>query len=175
MSSLPDYKSTFPQWSSQDLGRIVDTLDEVAMDFLNVRALTLHNFYLYVIRRVTDFFFCSVLWSTTQPRGFLVCRFLLQAWRSLSFLKRNAHCNTLISRITSLHLHSGTLVTRLTTVLCAASPSSGYPFVFPHKSKIHHHIYLPPFHKYPRGRDFFFLPHFSFSCPIDSLKQLVQL
>ena len=57
MSSLPDYKSTFPQWSSQDLGRIVDTLDDVAMDFLNVRAfLTLHNFYLYVNRRVTDLF-----------------------------------------------------------------------------------------------------------------------
>lgn len=37
MSSLPDYKPTFPQWSSQDLGRIVNTLDEVAMDLLKVR------------------------------------------------------------------------------------------------------------------------------------------
>jgi hypothetical protein len=56
VSSLPDYKSTFPQWSSQDLGRIVDTLDEVAIDFLNVRAFDHNNLYLNVNRRVSDFF-----------------------------------------------------------------------------------------------------------------------
>lgn len=36
VSTLPDYKPTFPQWSSQDLGRIVATLDEVGLDFLKV-------------------------------------------------------------------------------------------------------------------------------------------
>jgi len=39
VSTLPDYKPTFPQWSSQDLGRIVTTLDETGMDLLK-RSLT---------------------------------------------------------------------------------------------------------------------------------------
>ncbi|KAL4255647.1 protein kinase superfamily protein [Pleurotus pulmonarius] len=34
VSALPDYKSTFPQWSSQDLGRIVGTLGEDGLDML---------------------------------------------------------------------------------------------------------------------------------------------
>jgi cyclin-dependent kinase len=34
VSTLPDYKPTFPQWSSQDLGRIVTRLDEAGMDLL---------------------------------------------------------------------------------------------------------------------------------------------
>jgi len=34
VSSLPDYKTTFPQWSRQDLARIVPTLDEVGIDML---------------------------------------------------------------------------------------------------------------------------------------------
>ncbi|KDQ33953.1 hypothetical protein PLEOSDRAFT_185666 [Pleurotus ostreatus PC15] len=34
VSALPDYKSTFPQWSEQDLGRIVSTLDEDGLDML---------------------------------------------------------------------------------------------------------------------------------------------
>lgn len=38
VSNLPDYKATFPQWSKQDLARIVSTLDEVGIDMLAVRA-----------------------------------------------------------------------------------------------------------------------------------------
>lgn len=34
VSSLPDYKTTFPQWSRQDLARIVPMLDENGLDFL---------------------------------------------------------------------------------------------------------------------------------------------
>ncbi|KAG6902147.1 Cyclin-dependent kinase A-1 [Termitomyces sp. Mi166 len=34
VSSLPDYKPTFPQWSRQDLSRIVPTLDELGLDLL---------------------------------------------------------------------------------------------------------------------------------------------
>ena len=36
VSTLPDYKPTFPQWSRQDLARIVTTLDEVGLDLLKV-------------------------------------------------------------------------------------------------------------------------------------------
>jgi len=39
VSGLPDYKSTFPQWSKQDLGRVIKGLDEVGIDFLK-RTLT---------------------------------------------------------------------------------------------------------------------------------------
>jgi len=34
VSTLPDYKPSFPQWSGLDLGRIVTTLDEAGMDLL---------------------------------------------------------------------------------------------------------------------------------------------
>ncbi|KAG6836674.1 Cyclin-dependent kinase A-1 [Arthromyces matolae] len=34
VSSLPDYKPTFPQWSRQDLARIVSTLDDSGLDLL---------------------------------------------------------------------------------------------------------------------------------------------
>jgi len=36
VSSLPDYKPTFPQWSKQDLARIVNTLGEDGLDMLKV-------------------------------------------------------------------------------------------------------------------------------------------
>jgi serine/threonine protein kinase len=36
VSSLPDYKPTFPQWSRQDLARIVTTLGEDGLDMLKV-------------------------------------------------------------------------------------------------------------------------------------------
>jgi len=39
VSSLPDYKPTFPQWSRQDLARIVNTLGEDGLDILK-RTLT---------------------------------------------------------------------------------------------------------------------------------------
>ncbi|KAJ8515453.1 hypothetical protein ONZ45_g4970 [Pleurotus djamor] len=34
VSQLPDYKASFPQWSQQDLSRIVDALDEDGLDML---------------------------------------------------------------------------------------------------------------------------------------------
>ncbi|KAG6919714.1 Cell division control protein 2 [Tephrocybe rancida] len=34
VSTLPDYKPTFPQWSRQDLARVVPTLDENGLDIL---------------------------------------------------------------------------------------------------------------------------------------------
>ncbi|CAA7266738.1 unnamed protein product [Cyclocybe aegerita] len=34
VGSLPDYKTSFPQWSRQDIARIVNTLDEAGLDFL---------------------------------------------------------------------------------------------------------------------------------------------
>lgn len=40
VSSLPDYKPTFPQWSRQDVARIVSTLDENGIDMLMVRELS---------------------------------------------------------------------------------------------------------------------------------------
>ena len=40
VSSLPDYKPTFPQWSRQDVARIVSTLDEAGIDMLKVRELS---------------------------------------------------------------------------------------------------------------------------------------
>jgi cyclin-dependent kinase len=39
VSGLPDYKPTFPQWSKQDMVRIVATLDEAGLDMLR-RTLT---------------------------------------------------------------------------------------------------------------------------------------
>jgi len=39
VSSLPDYKPTFPQWSRQELTRIVPTLDDAGIDMLK-RTLT---------------------------------------------------------------------------------------------------------------------------------------
>ncbi|PPQ65065.1 hypothetical protein CVT26_015761 [Gymnopilus dilepis] len=37
VSGLPDYKPTFPQWSRQDLARVVPALDETGLDMLEVR------------------------------------------------------------------------------------------------------------------------------------------
>lgn len=34
VSSLPDYKPTFPQWSKQELARIIPTLDDAGIDML---------------------------------------------------------------------------------------------------------------------------------------------
>jgi len=39
VGNLPDYKPTFPQWSRQDLARIVTTLDDLGLDLLK-RTLT---------------------------------------------------------------------------------------------------------------------------------------
>jgi cyclin-dependent kinase len=34
VQGLSDYKTTFPQWSSQELARVVPTLDKDGIDFL---------------------------------------------------------------------------------------------------------------------------------------------
>jgi len=39
VSSLPDYKPTFPNWSKQDLATVVPALDEAGLDMLK-RTLT---------------------------------------------------------------------------------------------------------------------------------------
>jgi hypothetical protein len=48
VSSLPDYKSTFPQWSKQDLARVIPTLDDAGIDILKVtrRTLSVHRYIL---------------------------------------------------------------------------------------------------------------------------------
>lgn len=35
---LPDYKPTFPQWSTKDLSGVVPVLDEAGIDILRVRS-----------------------------------------------------------------------------------------------------------------------------------------
>jgi hypothetical protein len=37
IQGLPDYKPTFPQWSQQDLARVVPALDTDGLDMLMVR------------------------------------------------------------------------------------------------------------------------------------------
>ena len=34
VSAMPDYKPTFPQWSRQEIAKIVPTLDDTGLDFL---------------------------------------------------------------------------------------------------------------------------------------------
>lgn len=46
VSSLPDYKPTFPQWSRQDVARIVSTLDEAGIDMLKVWKIIQQSFLL---------------------------------------------------------------------------------------------------------------------------------
>ena len=36
VSSLPDYKPTFPRWSKLDLAKVIPTLDDVGIDMLKV-------------------------------------------------------------------------------------------------------------------------------------------
>lgn len=36
VSTLPDYKSSFPQWAAQDLAQHVEQLDEDGIEFLHV-------------------------------------------------------------------------------------------------------------------------------------------
>ena len=36
VTSLPDYKSTFPKWSKQDIGHVIPALEPDAKDLLSV-------------------------------------------------------------------------------------------------------------------------------------------
>ncbi|KAL0574229.1 Cyclin-dependent kinase catalytic subunit [Marasmius crinis-equi] len=40
VSQLPDYKATFPQWSRQELAKIVPTLDDAGLDMLKTHRIT---------------------------------------------------------------------------------------------------------------------------------------
>ena len=73
VSSLPDYKPTFPQWSRQDVARIVSTLDEAGIDMLKVLELSNPPFFILTTlffsfqrtltydsaKRISGAFFCS--------------------------------------------------------------------------------------------------------------------
>ena len=73
VSSLPDYKPTFPQWSRQDVARIVSTLDETGIDMLKVQKLSNSPPYFILI----TLFFPSVPLRMIPPNVFLVRFFVL--------------------------------------------------------------------------------------------------
>lgn len=73
VSSLPDYKPTFPQWSRQDITRIVSTLDEAGIDMLKVWELS-NPSYLILINLLS---LSSVPLPMILPNVFLVGFFVL--------------------------------------------------------------------------------------------------
>lgn len=46
VTSMPDYKPSFPKWAQQDLAKVVPPLDEDGRDLLGVRALCYPSQYL---------------------------------------------------------------------------------------------------------------------------------
>jgi len=48
---LPDYKPTFPQWSRQDVSRIVPMLDDAGLDMLKVRASLINHHFAVIFPR----------------------------------------------------------------------------------------------------------------------------
>lgn len=55
VSNLPDYKTSFPHWSAEDLGRIVTALDDAGLDLLKVPILMNCICLLLIIRRAGHF------------------------------------------------------------------------------------------------------------------------
>ena len=102
VSSLPDYKPTFPQWSRQDVARIVSTLDEAGIDMLKVRELS----NLPYIILITLFLLSSVPLRMILPNVFLVRFFVLpiQGAIFLFLFKQNERLHILISQIIDLKL-----------------------------------------------------------------------
>ena len=102
VSSLPDYKPTFPQWSRQDIARIVSTLDEAGIDMLKVFKLSNYLFIFMLI----SFFFPSAPLNMILPNVFRVRFFTPHGKRnSLSYLssdQQNERLCTLISQIIDL-------------------------------------------------------------------------
>lgn len=60
VSSLPDYKTSFPKWRPQPLSKIVPQLDHVGLDLLSVRLLSIAYVALDCRRRVADRVYLSV-------------------------------------------------------------------------------------------------------------------
>ena len=97
VSALPDYKPTFPQWSRQDIGRIVSTLDDAAIDMLKVWELVQST-----LIQLSQFFPSAPL-RMILPNVFLVCSFLDKK-SDLSYFRdqQNEHLHILISQIIDL-------------------------------------------------------------------------
>lgn len=57
VAMMPDYKPTFPQWSKQDVAKVVPTLDEAGLDFLK-RTLTYDS-----AKRISGESSSCVLWD----------------------------------------------------------------------------------------------------------------
>ncbi len=43
VTSMPDYKPTFPKWARQDLSKVVPLLDEDGRELLGVRTFVFHS------------------------------------------------------------------------------------------------------------------------------------
>ena len=86
VTGLPDYKTTFPQWSRQDLARVVPTLDYMGLDLLKVRSSLGRPYQELVASPFPDrrpqltLLSVSKRWHTILRNGFLVWSF---AWASL--------------------------------------------------------------------------------------------
>lgn len=57
VTSMPDYKPSFPKWARQDLSKVVPPLDEDGRDLLGVRDLN----------AVLGFFFSKMFWDFLMP------------------------------------------------------------------------------------------------------------
>ena len=100
VSSLPDYKPTFPQWSRQDVARIVTTLDEAGIDMLKVRDLS-NPPYFFIIFCLRFLAYPYVWFCQTS----FWCVSLLFLDKVLSFLlifKQNEHLRIPTSLIIDL-------------------------------------------------------------------------
>jgi cyclin-dependent kinase len=74
VSTLPDYKATFPQWSTKELSGIVPVLDESGIDMLRVCVLPLSCFVISLpvkqtlvydsAKRISGKFFQCLVWLT---------------------------------------------------------------------------------------------------------------
>ena len=81
VSQYPDFKSTFPKWRSQPLGKVVKGLDELGLDLLSVSILFPGHFPLSLIAcksYVDSFFFLHHFnrkcWLMNQTNVFLLVK-----------------------------------------------------------------------------------------------------
>ena len=82
VSSLPDYKPTFPQWSRQDVARIVSTLDDAGIDMLKVRELSNPPCFIFFV--IALFSLSSVPLHMIPPNVFPVRFFVPSLFYSFS-------------------------------------------------------------------------------------------
>lgn len=54
VTSMPDYKPTFPKWARQDLSKVVPLLDEDGRELLGVRTFLIywHFHYIFMAKEV---------------------------------------------------------------------------------------------------------------------------